>query len=108
MTLRNLALRDSMALVELSRWRISMSRSRNGMKLSQAARQSLLIAGYLMPHFSSNTPKAAMAASAFTAVYTGFRSRAISAQYRLDEYLKVFRIRCTTQVWTIVSLKRWL
>jgi hypothetical protein len=47
MPFRNLAFSDSIAFVELSRCLTSMSRSRNGIKFSQAERQSLLIAGYL-------------------------------------------------------------
>src|SRR5947209_1914171 len=104
MTFRNLAFNDSIAFVELSRFRTSMSRSRKGTKLSHAARHSLPIAGYLADHFSSKDSNAASAASTFTAVYTGFRSRAISGQYFLDEYLNVFLIRWTTQVCTIVSV----
>jgi len=41
----NLAFRDSMAFVELSRCRTSMSRSRSGTKLSHAGRHSFPIAG---------------------------------------------------------------
>jgi hypothetical protein len=55
------------------------------------------------PFLVEHLERGPRAASAFTALYTGFRSREISAQYRFDEYLKVFRIRCTRHVCTIVS-----
>jgi len=57
--------------------------ARNGTNSTQAASQSLTIAGYLPPHFSLNSTKRSSAASSVGAVWTGRKSFAIASQSRL-------------------------
>ena len=68
MARRYRACSDSIALVENRTRRISTSYARKGVNSSHAARHSLGIAGYGLPHFSSSSSNAAHAACSVGAV----------------------------------------
>ncbi len=62
------ALTDSIALVVQTMRRISVSKRRNGVNSSYAFSQSRTIAGYFLPHASTNSANRSSAASSAAAV----------------------------------------
>ena len=87
--------------------RISVSKARKGTNSAQALVHSRMIAGYLRSQTSLNSANRSNAAASDGAVYTGFRSFAMAAQSLREAYLKLFRSRCTMQVWVIVAGQTW-
>lgn len=92
------ALTDSIALVEHTTRRISVSKARNGTNSDQEFSQSFTIAGYLPPHASVNSQNRSSAADSVDAVYTGLRALAIASQCWRAAYRNEARSRCKGEI----------